>query len=269
MSAIRCKACSFVAAKNEGFCPECGAMYLEPFDYVDASAVGTVARPALKTEKKKGGGLFASLFGGGGRQETAVDAPAISAPRKVSAPPPPDVPRDQLKIRCQECRHIVPLDGHDGFCPDCGAFFVEPHEYVTEEILAQEKAATQAEINSYRPVEKSFDEMNDQEKLAFLKEKVADTWDQIIKERHVLNEKANECMQCFTAAGTIKSEDQYEVLASTIKQRYHNLQDFELVYADYKRLLAEFSKSHELLLQAREEYLAHEDRMKQQQTTSL
>lgn len=269
MSAIRCKACHFVAATNQGFCPECGAMYIEPFDYVDANAAITNAAP--KVEKKKKGGLLASLFGGGRRQEPTLEPGIQSQPASspsLTSALPPDLPQDQLKIRCQECRHIVLMGEQDGFCPDCGAFFVEPYEYVTEEMLAQEKAAAQAEIDNYRPVEKPFEEMNDHEKLVFLKEKLADAWDQIIKDRHVLNEKANECMQCFTAAGTIKSEDQYEVLASTIKQRYHNLQDFELVYADYKRLLAAFSKSHETLLQVRAEYLAHEARMKQQSNSS-
>jgi Zn finger protein HypA/HybF involved in hydrogenase expression len=258
MPAIRCKECRFVSAKNEGFCPECGAMYVEPFDYVDESLVGSAQRPPTRHEKKKGGGLLSSLFGGGKRESEAALTDISPRPTHVQHAPPADVPRDQLKIRCQECKHIVPLDGHEGYCPDCGAFFVEPHEYITADSLAAEKAAETAARDSYRPVEKSFDQMNDQEKLAHLKEQVADTWDQIIKDRHVLNEKANECMQCFTAAGTIKSEDQYEVLASTIKQRYHNLEDFELVYADYKRLLADFSKQHEQLLQAQQNYVAYE-----------
>ncbi|PIQ23896.1 hypothetical protein COW36_11495 [bacterium (Candidatus Blackallbacteria) CG17_big_fil_post_rev_8_21_14_2_50_48_46] len=267
--AVRCKECNFVAKKNDGFCPECGAMYVEPLDIVDESAaVNNTNRAMPKPEKKKGGGLFSSLFGGGNKEESVAHSTPIVQNKPLNSAPPPDVPRDQLKIRCQECQHIVPLDGHDGFCPDCGAFFVEPHEYITEEILAAEKAAQQAEIETYRPVEKSFEEMNPFEQLEFLKEKVADTWDQLIKDRHVLNEKANECMQCFTAAGTIKSEDQYEVLASTIKQRYHNLHDFELVYADYKRLLADFSKAHEGLLEARESYLKHEASVKQSQSAS-
>lgn len=268
MAAIRCKECSFVAAKNEDYCPECGAMYVEPLDYVDDSLVGQGRARAPKPEKKKGGGLFSSLFGGGSKEtsEPTVTKSVASTPRKSA--PPPDVPRDQLKIRCQECKHIVPLDGHDGYCPDCGAFFVEPHDYITAESLAAEKEAAQASLENYRPVEKTFEEMTPQEQLNYLKEKVDDTWDLIIKERHVLNEKANECMQCFTAAGTIKSEDQYEVMASMIKQRYHNLQDFELIRADYLRLLEDFSKRHDELLQAKEAFLSHQAALKQGQPAS-
>lgn len=270
MAAIRCKECSFVAAKNEDYCPECGAMYVEPLDYVDDSQVGqNRARAVAKPEKKKGGGLFSSLFGGGAKEE-ASHAVAKSAPAPArSSAPPPDVPRDQLKIRCQECKHIVLLDGHDGYCPDCGAFFVEPHDYITPETLAAEKEATQAAIASYRPTEqKTFAEMSAQEQLGHLKEQVDDIWDLIIKERHVLNEKANECMQCFTAAGTLKSEDQYEVMASMIKQRYHNLKDFELIRADYMRLLDDFSKRHDELLKAKEAFLAHQAALKQGQPAS-
>ncbi|MGE3724908.1 MAG: hypothetical protein AB7I41_05110 [Candidatus Sericytochromatia bacterium] len=264
--AIRCKECSFVAAKNEDYCPECGAMYVEPLDHVDDSLVGQSRARAAKPEKKKGG-LFSSLFGGA-KEETTPSAPRPVAAAVRSSAPPADVPRDQLKIRCQECKHIVPLDGHDGYCPDCGAFFVEPHDYITPESLAAEKEAAQAAIENYRPVEKSFEEMSPQEQLNHLKEQVDDTWDLIIKERHVLNEKANECMQCFTAAGTIKSEDQYEVMASMIKQRYHNLQDFELIRADYMRLLDDFSKRHDELLKAKEAFLAHQASLKQGQPAS-
>jgi len=268
MAAIRCKECSFVAAKNEDYCPECGAMYVEPLDYVDDSLVGQSRARAAKPEKKKGGGLFSSLFGGGAKEESAptTSRPAVAATRNTA--PPADVPRDQLKIRCQECKHIVLLDGHDGYCPDCGAFFVEPHDYITPETLAAEKEAVQAAIENYRPVEKSFEEMTPQEQLNHLKEQVDDTWDLIIKERHVLNEKANECMQCFTAAGTIKSEDQYEVMASMIKQRYHNLQDFELIRADYMRLLEDFSKRHDQLLKAKAAFVDHQTALKQGQPAS-
>jgi hypothetical protein len=261
MSAIRCKECSFVASKNEGFCPECGAMYVEPFDLVDDSLVGQARPRATKPEKKKGGGLFSSLFGSSAKEDVSSEKPSSKA-SPATVTPPPDLPRDQIKIRCQECKHIVSLDGHDGYCPDCGAFFVEPHDYITEDILAAERAAAQAELKTYRPVEMSFEQMSPQEQLLHLKEQVADTWDSIIKDRHVLNEKANECMQCFTAAGTIKSEDQYEVMASMIKQRYHNLHDFELIYADYKRMLDEFSKVHDTLLAAREAYMSHEEALK-------
>lgn len=54
MSAVRCKECAFVAKKNDGFCPECGAMYVEPLDLVDESLAGR-ARPGLRSRRKKAG----------------------------------------------------------------------------------------------------------------------------------------------------------------------------------------------------------------------
>lgn len=255
MSAVRCKECQFVSKENNGFCPECGAMYVEPLDYVDASLAGK-APAQVKVEKKKGG-LLASLFGSKSESESklaaSASAPLASKPRQTALP---DAPRDQIRLRCQECEEMTGIDDHEGYCPNCGAFFVEPFDYVTQESLAAEREALQADISQYKPVQKSFEEMSDAEKLAHLKEKLADTWDQIAKDRYVLNEKANECMQCFTAAGTIKSEDQYEVLASTIKQRYHNLQDFEILNREYRQLLEQFNRLHEELLHVHQEYAA-------------
>jgi Zn finger protein HypA/HybF involved in hydrogenase expression len=254
MSAVRCKECQFVSKENNGFCPECGAMYVEPLDYVDASLAGK-APAQVKVEKKKGG-LLASLFGGAKNDSKSAESVSARSEVKPRQTVLPDAPRDQIRIRCQECEEMTGIDAHEGYCPNCGAFFVEPFDYVTQESLAAEREALQADISQYKPVHKSFEEMTDAEKLAHLKEKLADTWDQIVKDRYVLNEKANECMQCFTAAGTIKSEDQYEVLASTIKQRYHNLQDFEILNREYRQLLDQFNQLHEGLLQVHQEYAA-------------
>lgn len=264
MSAVRCKECQFVAKDNQGFCPECGAMYVEPLDYVDASLAGKATIQQVKVEKKKGGGLLASLFGSKPEETSRKVSHSVSdqaEPARQSVLP--DVPRDQIRIRCQECEEMTGLDDHQGYCPNCGAFYVEPFDYVTQQSLAAAREALQADISHYKPVEKRFDEMNDQEKLGHLKEKLADTWDQIIKDRYVLNEKANECMQCFTAAGTIKSEDQYEVLASTIKQRYHNLQDFEILNREYRQLLEQFNSLHDKLLQVQQEYAQLSQQMQQ------
>lgn len=249
--AVRCKECAFVAKNNEGYCPDCGAMYVEPLEMVDDSLAGRpAARP--KAEKKKGGGLFSSLFGGGGKDEPVTPSrPAAAAAPAKQSELPTDVPRDQVKIRCRECQELAQLDAHEGFCPNCGAFYVEPHDYVTPGTLAAEREALQAEVDKHKKVVKSFDEMNAQEKLQHLQEQVEDTWDQLMKDRHVLNEKANECMQCFTAAGTLKSEDQFEVMASMITQRYKNLEDFEILYREYKKLLDAFNGVHDQLVAER------------------
>lgn len=272
MPAVRCKECAFVAKENNGYCPECGAMYVEPLEIVDESLVGRApARP--KVEKKKGGGLLSSLFGGA-KEEPASRPSSSSTTRSAggAAMPasggklPEGVPLDQVKIRCQECQHLGPVEGHSGYCDNCGAFYVEPLDYVTPDILAAEVKSQQADLEKYKRVVKTFDEMDHGEKLHHLKEKVADTWDQIAKDRHVLNEKANECMQCFTAAGTIKSDEQYEVLASMIKQRYHNLKDFEIFYREYKQLLDQFNELHEQLLVARQAYTDQDRQAKPAQT---
>lgn len=270
MAAVRCKECAFVAKKNDGFCPECGAMYVEPLELVDESLAGKApARTAPKAEKKKGGGLLSSLFGSkDSKEESAGKSMASQAAPQRSGQLPEGVPRDQIKIRCQECKHLSGVDQHSGYCDNCGAFYVEPHDYVTTESLAAERQAEHASLDQYKPVHKTFDQMDEAEKLHHLKENVADIWDRIVKDRYTLNEKANECMQCFTAAGTIKSEDQYEVLASMIKQRHHNLKDFEIFYREYKQLLEQFETLHEELLAARREYIQQEKQTQQVQASS-
>lgn len=239
-------------------------MYVEPLDHVDDSMAGQ-SGPRPKAAKKKGGGLLASLFGGGRREEEEAMARASSAPaqEQTTSELPEGVPRSEIKVRCQECDYITGIDDHDGFCPDCGAFYVEPITYVTADSLKAELEAQRMDLDKYKEVEKSFDEMNDAEKLEHLKENVADLWDQIAKDRYVLNEKANECMQCFTAAGTIKSEDQYEVLASMIKQRHQNLEDFEIFHREYKQLLAEFETLHKKLLDAQKAYQEQQAKMQE------
>lgn len=268
--AVRCKECTFVAKQNDGFCPECGAMYVEPVEIVDDNLVGkALSNISAKPEKKKGG-LFSSLFAA---KESKEEAPARShsvsaVPTKASGQLPEGVPRDQIQMRCQSCKELAGIDDHQGFCDHCGAFYVEPFDYVTAESLAAERVAEQAGIEKYKTVKKTFEEMNEVEKAAHLKEKIADVWDQIVKDRYVLNEKANECMQCFTAAGTINSDDQNEVLASMLKQRQHNLKDFEILYREYQQLLEQFTTLHESLLEANRNYAEQAKKAQQVQTAS-
>lgn len=266
--AVRCKECHHVAAKDEGYCPDCGAMYVDP-EIVDDSLVGQVtARP--KAPKKKGGGLFSSLFGAKTEDTPAPAAHAtpVRGADVKETPLPEGVDRKDIQIRCQECKETTQIDDHDGYCPGCGAFYVQPFTYVTPQSQAAEREALQAEIDKQRQPKKTFDEMNDVEKLEHLHEKVNDTWDQLIKDRHVLNVKANECMQCFTAAGTIKSDDQFEVMESTVKQRYQNLEDFEILNREYRQLLDQFSAIHDKLTAARQELSVQQQKVKQTQGVS-
>ncbi len=279
--AVRCKECAFVSKKNEGFCSDCGAMYVEPLDIVDDALVGqATARP--KPEKKKSGGLFSSLFGSKNEAPESTYSASASTP-VVSGPPgphetasaseaksefPEGTPREQVKIRCRECEELTMVDDHDGYCPNCGAFYVDPHQYVTPQLLAAEREVQRAEIEKMKQSKKSFDQMDELEKSQHLAEKVQDTWDQIIKDRHVLNQKANECMQCFTAAGTINSDDQFEVMDSMIVQRYKNLEDFEILNREYQKLLKDFNSLHDQLKAIRQEHAEQQERAKQAQVAS-
>lgn len=266
--AVRCKECQYVAAKDEGYCPDCGAMYDANPEIVDDSLVGQTPVRS-KPVKKKGGGLFSSLFGGSKSEaEHAPARHAVPAGDVKETPLPEGVDRKDIQIRCQECKETTQIDNHDGYCPGCGAFYVQPFTYITPQSQAAEREALQAEIDKQSRPKKTFDEMNDMEKLEHLNEKVNDTWDQLIRDRHDLNVKANECMQCFTAAGTIKSDDQFEVMASTVKQRYQNLEDFEMLNREYRQLLDQFSAIHDKLVAARDELLTHQQKVKQAQGVS-
>lgn len=258
--AVRCKECSFVAKEDEGFCPECGAMYVDP-EIVDESEALKPQKTSV-APKKKSGGLFSSLFGGGKKDTSHTETPSSYSDEPQVSEMPDDVDRSEIKVRCKECKEITGVDDHDGYCPGCGAYFVEPMDYVTNDSLAAERAAQAEELEKYKNVKKDFSEMNDVEKLEYLDEKVEDQFDQLIRDRHVLNEKANECMQCFTAAGTIKSNDQFEVMASMVEQRFANLEDFEMLKTEYLRLLNEFKVSHDKLVEARQEFLEQQNKVK-------
>ena len=92
---------------------------------------------------------------------------------------------------------------------------------------------------------KPFEEMTQEEKVTFLKEQIEDLRDRTVTQRHFLTEKANECMQCFTSAGSIRSNDHDEVLGSIIKRRFDNLDEFEVLFIEYKRMLDEIMDTFE------------------------
>lgn len=263
MSAVRCQECRSIVPESDGFCEDCGAVFTEPLEYVDESYLEQKKeqKKQKKEKKAKKGGFFSALFG----SSDDFDHPLMS-----DAPLKPDeslrtqaeeaedgleveLSFDDLKIRCQECSETVLANDHEGFCPDCGAYFVKPYQYVSKE-SEQKKAAA-----SYIPLapeeSKSFEDMNDQEKLNFLKEKAEDIRDDLNNKRHHLNEKANECMQCFTAAGTLRSQDIDEVYSSMIKKRFENLSDFEVLFVEYKRQLEEFKDSFNTMITVKKEYV--------------
>lgn len=57
--------------------------------------------------------------------------------------------------------------------------------------------------------------------------------------RRVLTDKANACMQCFTAAGALPTSDPDEAIKNILERRRDNLKEFDEAYADYKKLLDE------------------------------
>jgi hypothetical protein len=130
-------------------------MYVEPLEFVDDSLIGKApSRP--KPEKKKGG-LFSALFAPKSEPPEVERAKSSAASAPVSSSQLPDLPRDQIRMRCQECNELTGLDQHEGYCPNCGAFFVEPFDYVTADSLAAERESLLDDIEKYKQREKTFD----------------------------------------------------------------------------------------------------------------
>ena len=156
MPAIRCKECRFVAAENTGFCPECGAVYVEPFEYVDESFISQKSTKVEKPNKKRIGFLSA-LFS---KDADDWDDPLVETSTEEVIDPglqTVDLSFEGLKIRCQECRNTVLANDHEGYCPDCGAFFVKPYDYVTEEETKSKRPPTLVMLQADKP----FEELSD------------------------------------------------------------------------------------------------------------
>jgi DNA repair ATPase RecN len=65
--------------------------------------------------------------------------------------------------------------------------------------------------------------------------------------RRVLTEKANACMQCFTAAGAVPTSDPDEAIRNILTRRRENLAEFDEAFAEYRKLLDELEGSYKEL----------------------
>ncbi|MFN8673866.1 MAG: hypothetical protein U0457_17525 [Candidatus Sericytochromatia bacterium] len=146
------------------------------------------------------------------------------------------------KIKCKECRSVA--EETETYCPECGAIFVKPFVYVDDEIKAAVAAAPKA---------KSFEEMSKDEKIHQLGEKCHDIRDELVKLKHEITEKANECMRCFTAAGIARARDFDDDIENLLYKRKENFADFDVLVMEYRKILAKVEEKVNLLNQAKED----------------
>jgi hypothetical protein len=146
------------------------------------------------------------------------------------------------KIKCKECRSAA--EETETYCPECGAIFVEPFTYVDDEKKIAEAAA---------PKVKSPEEMTADDHIHQLDEKCHDIRDDLVRLRHDINEKANECMRCFTAAGIARAKDFDDDIANILYKRKENLEDHEVVLMEYRQILDKIGNKLQLLDSAKEE----------------
>lgn len=146
------------------------------------------------------------------------------------------------KIKCKECRAIA--EETETYCPECGAIFVQPFVYVDDEKKAAQAVA---------PKVKSAEEMTVADHIHVLDEKCHDIRDELVKLRHSLNEKANECMRCFTAAGIARAKDFDDDIANILYKRRENLEDYDLLHGEYMTILNKMEKGLRDLDEAKSE----------------
>ncbi len=145
------------------------------------------------------------------------------------------------KIKCKECRSIA--EETETYCPECGAIFMQPFMYVEEEKKIAEAVAPKA---------KSPEEMTAEDHIHSLNEKCHDIRDDLVKFRHDINEKANECMRCFTAAGIARAKDFDDDIANLLYKRKENLEDVEVVLGEYRVILSKIETKLQALEAAKE-----------------
>ena len=262
MAKVRCNECKKITEEKEGFCEECGALFQGPLTYVteeEIEAAEQSKRLAEGPKKKKSNGLFGFLkktFEVNDRltenddDETKNRSTDDDDDEEIDTSVLDAKPLSERKIRCNECR-AVSLGIGNGYCGDCGAIFVPPYTYADIEKTSKKEKEQVAKfiqsLASSKKTPKPFNEMNIEEKIKFLNENIEDLRDKTVTQRHFITEKSNECMQCFTSAGSIRSNDHDEVLASIIKRRFDNLAEFDPTYIEYKRMLEELKETFEEL----------------------
>jgi hypothetical protein len=146
------------------------------------------------------------------------------------------------KIKCKECRSVA--EETETYCPECGAIFMQPFMYVEEEKKIAQAVA---------PKTKSAEEMTADDHIHALNEKCHDIRDDLVKLRHDINEKANECMRCFTAAGIARAKDFDDDIANLLYKRKENLEDIDVVLGEYRVILSKIDTKLQELDSAKEE----------------
>lgn len=69
--------------------------------------------------------------------------------------------------------------------------------------------------------------------------------------RRQLTDKANACMQCFTAAGALQSKDPVESIKHILDRRRENLKELDEFLPEYQKLMDDLQKSYEELVETR------------------
>lgn len=146
------------------------------------------------------------------------------------------------QIKCRECGFAA--EETESYCPECGALFVKPFLYLEQEKkIAEELAKAESKVDTNSP----------EYKLKMLDEKCMDIRDELVKIRHFLNEKANECQRCFTAAGIAKANNFDDDIGNIIYKRKENLEDIDVLLMEYKNLLTKLDQKYIELENSKEE----------------
>ncbi|MEK7433584.1 MAG: hypothetical protein AABZ74_10670 [Cyanobacteriota bacterium] len=146
------------------------------------------------------------------------------------------------KIKCKECRSIA--EETESYCPECGAIFVKPFVYVEDEMKAALAAAPKAKDPS---------QMTKDDHIHQLNEKCHDIRDELVKLKHAITEKSNECMRCFTSAGIAKAKDFDDDVENLVYKRKENLADFDILVMEYRKILTKIENQMIDLNKAKED----------------